>query len=87
MDRTGNCKKRPPPCPVTRAMADAGKAKLDTLTSIDTEDAQVSDDQLVVEIYQAMWNVYWEQVFAVQGKTLKPPTVALILPPTGFVRQ
>lgn len=78
-DLTGNHKKRAPPCPVTRAMADAGKAKLDTLTAIDDAEAQISDDQLVAEVFQAMWAVYWEQVFAVQGKNLKAPA-ALILP-------
>lgn len=51
MDRTGNHKKRPPLCPVTRAMADAGKAKLDTMTGMDTEEeAPISDDMLVAGI-------------------------------------
>ena len=52
LDKTGNRKKRPPPCPVTRAMADAGRAKLDTLTSVDTDDAQVTDDQLSLRYFR-----------------------------------
>ena len=78
IDLSGNRKKRPPPCPVTRAMADAGKAKLDTLTAMD-DGAEVTDDQLVAEVFQAMWAVYWEQVYALQGKKLRAPN-ALILP-------
>lgn len=85
-DLTGNKKRRPPPCPVTRAMADAGKAKLETLMAVD-DGAGVTDDQLVTEIWQAMWSVYWDQVFAVQGKNLKAPASKLILPASGFVRQ
>lgn len=80
-----NRKKRPPLCPITRAMADAGKAKLDTLTAVDDE-VGVTDDQLVSEIFHAMWGVYWEQVFELQGKNLKAPA-NLILPQTGLVRQ
>lgn len=85
-DATGNSKRRPPLCAVTKAMADAGKAKLDTLTAIE-EEAGVTDDQLVSEIFQAMWAVYWEQVFTLQGKQLKAPHSALILPSQGLVRQ
>lgn len=84
-DHTGNRKRRPPLCPVTRAMADAGKAKLETLTAIE-EGAGVMDDQLVAEIFAAMWAVYWEQVFALQGKNPRAPH-NLILPPSGLVRQ
>ena len=80
LDKTGSHKKRPPPCPVTRSMADAGKAKLDTLTAMDGPEANVTDDQLVAEIFQAMWAVYWEQVYALQGKVIKAPAAALILP-------
>tara|TARA_R110000868_G_scaffold92457_7_gene256641 strand:+ start:3255 stop:3458 length:204 start_codon:yes stop_codon:yes gene_type:complete len=67
-------------------MADAGKAKLDAMTAMDTEASPVTDDQLVAEVFLAMWNVYWEQVFAVQGKNLKGP-INLILPPSGLTRQ
>lgn len=84
-DLTGNRKRRPPLCPVTRAMADAGKAKLDTLTAIE-DGAGVTDDQIVSEIFAAMWQVYWEQVFALQGKNVKAPSL-LQLPQTGLVRQ
>lgn len=84
-DLTGNRKKRPPLCPITKGMADAGKAKLETLMAVE-EGAGVTDDQLVSEIFHAMWGVYWEQVFALQGKNLKAPA-NLILPPSGLVRQ
>lgn len=79
-DHTGNRKKRPPPCVVTRAMADAGKSKLDTMTAEDTEDNPATDDMLVARVFEAMWEVYWEQFFAVSGKNLKAP-VNLVLPP------
>lgn len=85
LDRTGNRKRRAPMCPVTRAMADAGKAKLDTLTSLD-DGVGVTDEQIVSEIFHAMWGVYWEQVFALQGKNLKAPSLVQI-PPTGLLRN
>lgn len=85
-DPTGNSKRRPPLCAVTKAMADAGKAKLDTLTSIE-ETAGITDDQLVAEIFQAMWAVYWQQVFELQGKQIKAPHNSLILPQQGLVRN
>ncbi len=83
---TENKKCRPPLCVVTRSMADAGITKLDTLTSIDNEEIEVSDEQLVAEVFQAMWDVYWQQVYSVQGKNLSPPN-ALILPPNSLIRQ
>ncbi len=86
IDLTGNRKKRPPLCPVTKGMADAGKAKLETLMAVD-EGAGVTDDQLVAEIFGAMWAVYWEQVFALQGKQVRAPAATLILPPSGFARN
>lgn len=86
-DLTGNSKRRPPLCPVTKAMADAGKAKLDTLTAIDTDEVPVTDDMLVAEVFQAMWAVYWEQVFELQGKQIKAPAAALVLPVPGLVRN
>lgn len=85
IDLTSNKKKRPPTCPITRAMADAGKDRLETLTAVH-DGAGVTDDQLVSEVFQAMWAVYWDQVFALQGKNLKAPS-ALVLPPSGLVRQ
>lgn len=85
-DPTGNSKRRPPLCAVTKAMANAGKLKLDTLTAIE-EGAGVTDDQLVAEIFQAMWVIYWEQVFELQGKQLKAPHSSLLLPPSGLMRQ
>lgn len=85
-DLTGNSKRRPPLCAVTKAMAQAGKDKLETLTEIE-EGAGVTDDQIVSEVFAAMWAVYWEQVFALQGKNLKAPAAALLLPQTGLVRQ
>lgn len=85
MDLTGNRRKRPPVCVVTRAMADAGLAKLQTLVGIELEHG-VTDEQLVCEVFGAMWEVYWEQVLALRGKNLKPPHSALVLP-TGLVRQ
>ncbi len=80
-DKTGNARKRPPRCIVTRSMADAGKAKLDSITAMDCAEAPISDDVLVAEIFQAMWNVYWEQVLRLQGKNMKPPAAQMILPP------
>lgn len=85
VDATGDHKKRAPLCPVTRAMADAGKAKLGQLTEAD-DGVGVTDDQIVSEIWGAMWQVYWEQVFILQGKNLKAPA-NLILPPRGLVTQ
>jgi hypothetical protein len=85
-DLTGNSKRRAPLCAVTKAMADAGKAKLETLVGLEIEDG-VTDDQIVAEVFQAMWAVYWQQVFELQGKQVKAPHAALILPPTGIVRQ
>lgn len=81
-----NRKRRPPLCPVTRAMADAGRAKLDTLTAMD-EEAGVTDDQLVSEIFAAMWAVYWEQVFALQGKNVKTPFLVEAIPQAGLIRN
>lgn len=83
---TGNEKRRPPMVPVTRAMAQAGCAKLDALTSVDSDGSPITDNQLVAEVFLAMWACYWEQVFAVQGKNLKSP-LNLILPPSGLIRQ
>lgn len=85
-DLTGNSKRRAPMCAITKAMADAGKLKLDTLTALPEADG-VTDDQLVAEIFHAMWAVYWEQVFALQGKQLKAPHKALLLPQQGLVRN
>ncbi len=85
-DLTGNRKKRTPLCAVTRAMADAGRAKLDTLTALDTDEIIVSDDQLVAEVFQAMWAVYWDQVHELQDKNLAS-RAHLILPPNSLTRQ
>ena len=86
MPRDLNSKRRAPMCAVTKAMADAGKAKLDTLTMME-EEVGVTDDQLVSEIFHAMWHVYWQQVFELQGKELKAPRNSLILPQQGIVRN
>lgn len=80
-----NRKKRPPLCPVTRAMADAGKEKLNAVLNADKDGEPVTDDQMVSEIFAAMWQVYWEQVFALQGKNLKAPA-NLVLPPAGLIK-
>lgn len=82
---TGNQKKRAPMCAVTRDMAEAGKVRLAQLTEAD-EGVGVTDDQLVSEIFAAMWQVYWDQVFTLQGKHLKAPA-NLVLPPQGILRQ
>lgn len=86
VDLTKNKKKRAPICPITRAMAEAGKASMTTLMQVD-DGAGVTDDQLVAEIFAAMWKVYWEQVFELQGKNLKAPASTLLLPKGGIVRN
>lgn len=83
-DRSGNAKRRPPLCAVSKQMAEAGKLKLTTLVGLE-EDAGVTDDQIVAEVFAVMWAIYWEQVFALQGKKLTPPH-NIVLPP-GMVRN
>lgn len=84
-DKTGNSRYRPPLCAVTREMADAGLEKLNTLVGIDL-DQGVTDEQLVCEVFQAMWSTYWTQVDKLHGKGLKVPGL-IALPPQGLIRQ
>jgi len=84
-DLTGNSRYRAPQCVVTRAMADAGLEKLNTLVGIEL-DQGVTDEQLVIEVFQAMWKTYWEQADKAKGKNPKAPFL-LAVPPTGLVRQ
>lgn len=83
MPRAPNQKYRPPICVVTRAMADAGKLALDSIMTLDIEEH--TDDELVTEIFQAMWDTYWLQVE--EAKKRKQPHSALLMPTPGLVRQ
>lgn len=83
---TGNTARRPPLCPVTRAMADAGRARMQIFLDAEADGIPASDDRLVSEVFAAMWQVYWDQVFTLQGKQLKAPA-HLILPPRGIATQ
>jgi hypothetical protein len=83
-DLSGNSKRRTPMCAVTKAMADAGKAKLDALTA-EEQEVGITDDQLVSEIFHAMWVVYWQQVFTLQDKKVRAPHAALMMPQTGLL--
>jgi hypothetical protein len=74
-----NKRLRVPKVVVTRAMADAGKLRLDMLTALDDVGAPVMDDVLVIGVFEAMWTVYWDQVHVLKGKALKAPN-SLILP-------
>lgn len=82
MPRAPNQKYRPPACVVTRAMADAGKLALDNIMTLDIEEH--TDDELVTEIFQAMWETYWHQVE--EAKRRKRPG-GLLMPTPGLVRQ
>ena len=90
-DKTGNHKIRPPKLAISRPMIEAGKKKLDELTALDPgldEEFGITDDLLVAEIFLAIWNVYWNDVMAVQRKKdegsniimLKPAAQKLIIP-------
>lgn len=52
---------------------------MDALVGLDLEQG-ITDEQLVAEIFAAMWKVYVEQVALLQGKNFSPPH-KLILPP------
>lgn len=70
-DKTGNHKIRPPKLAISRSMIDAGKKKLDDMVAMDPgldEDFGITDDLLVAEVFLAMWNIYWNEVMAVQRK-------------------
>lgn len=86
-DKTGNRKIRVPQLAIGRTMIAAGKARLDALTSEDCEQAgiTVTDDLLVAEVFLAMWNVYWEEVMAVQRRKDSPANV-LLMPDRRLVR-
>jgi hypothetical protein len=72
----------PPKIAITRGMVDAGKLALDTLTAEGAPEA--TDDQLVAQIFFAMWEAYWREIENVKrskdaGRLVKTkPT--LILP-------
>lgn len=81
-----NSKWRPPLCAVTKEMAEAGKLKMETLVGLELETG-VTDDQLVAEVFHAMWQVYWRQVRDLQGKQLSAPPRASLIVPQGFIRN
>jgi hypothetical protein len=72
----------PPKIAITRGMIEAGKQELDMLTAEDAPEA--SDDQLVAQIFYAMWETYWREIENVKrskepGRLVKAKP-ALILP-------
>lgn len=87
MDKTGNHRLRAPTPPITRSMADAGKAKMAELLASDAE-GLASDDMLVAEVFIAMWTVMQEQamharMMAVRGTSAEN---VLVMPPSGIIR-
>lgn len=82
-DKTGNHKLRPPIPPITRSMADAGKAVLAELLAKDSEEVPISDDILVAEIFIAMWVVMQEQAMKARMMAVKGYDVGnvLVMPP------
>ena len=60
-------KKRTPKVAITKPMIEAGKAALDALTAEDLP-VDVSDDQLVAQIFHSMWTAYWEEIMATKAK-------------------
>lgn len=81
-----NSKWRPPVCPITRAMAEAGKAKMESLMSIE-EEAGVTDDMLVAEVFSEMWKVYWTQVHELNNRKVQLPPHSTLLAPQGLIRN
>lgn len=66
-----------PKVAVTKKMVDAGKVILDELTAADIDEH--SDDELVANIFYAMWNAYWKEVDDVRTK--KSPGSAIVASP------
>lgn len=88
IDKTGNHRLRAPTPPVTRSMADAGKARLADLLNLDTEGVPVSDDVVVAEVFIAMWCVMQEQAMKAREMAQKGMDAnnILVMPHSGILR-